>query len=334
MRSYPEGSPLYDKMEVSSRPEDLKYDARNGGDDLSLVSILRAENERVKREVLKFDSLQETNLRLNRELDEARAAAKKRSSELRKGTASLTSQLEAAQQEKNELSRRFWNLTEDCKEISNDLERLTRERNEAVEKHDKVLLKNKQEKTDAARKEESILRELDRAQSRLDDQAREAADQKEIGKQRIDGMKEAIDVMRGELVAAEDKRDSLKADVRCLHEHLETEQNMCKMLHAEKEHLQKTIKELDSTYSKQRDAIAKFEEAADRLASDLGNALASKEEHEKKLASAVGTLEATKGHHEQEMESCRRAMDFSKKQNGTLTTEIKELQTAGSAKGV
>jgi len=158
-------------------------------------------------------SLQEANARLSNEVTELRI----QTSELRKNVSSLSSQLSETLTEKQDLSRKFWDITEDCKELRGTLEKERVER-ESEEK-ERALLQDKINELgtelDAEHEKYKILLSEAKAQMQLDLQKLyEEKDAEMIAKvndmqERIGGMEEALDLTRGELCTAEAERDSL-----------------------------------------------------------------------------------------------------------------------------
>ena len=87
------------------------------------VQQLRNERSHFEGESKRANMLQTANMELNDELNKARANNDEERNELRKSLASMNAQLESTILEKNEISRHFWNLTEDTKNLKEELEK-------------------------------------------------------------------------------------------------------------------------------------------------------------------------------------------------------------------
>jgi len=283
---------------------------------------------------LQFDALQETNEKLSKDLDDARAALKKQSSELRKSSASLTSQLDATKQEKDDISRRFWNLNEDNKELNGENERLKQERDDVKKKYDEIRIKHKKERTNSVEKEKTILLELGRVQSKLGDTVRQSSQQKEKYEEKLGGLEEAIDMLQGEVTSAEEERKGLVQKVGNLNTRLEEENDMNVQLKAEVESIVAEIKEKKCAINELNFSLEKCRYSFE---SQLKEERIERERQQDKYDNLEKTLDVTNQSREKEHEHNAKIIhelttknDESQRHIEALEDEMKSITSAHS----
>jgi len=99
-----------------------QWDAKGAG--------LEAEVKRLSTEAAAAKMLADTNHELNTELGRMRGELEKTNVAARRAVDSANANSEAAEKEKKEISRHFWNLTEDVKVLKNELVSAARQREE------------------------------------------------------------------------------------------------------------------------------------------------------------------------------------------------------------
>jgi chromosome segregation ATPase len=88
-----------------------------------IVTALRAEVGQMRGEEKRADQLQAANVELNDEMNNVRNHVDDERLDLRKSVKTLSAQLEEVGREKADVSRHFWNLTEDTKTLKEEYEK-------------------------------------------------------------------------------------------------------------------------------------------------------------------------------------------------------------------
>ena len=242
----------------------------------------------------KLGSLKETNAKLYDEAAELRL----QTSELRKNVSSLSSQLSETLTDKQDLSRKFWDVTEDCKELREKLEndQVTRvnEEKERASLNDKIS--DLETALDARNEQHKIQLCEAKAQMQLDIQALCEKKESEMNvkfndmQERIGGMEDALDLTRGELCSVEAERGALFDRTQTLTARLNEMSGIVSESQARIDQLESVnmttsemLKKKDEAFQRQLGEIDKLriELTSCRQQRDKGNAMATaaKEEH-------------------------------------------------------
>ena len=204
------------------------------------VTVMRAEVGQLKAEGKRADALQQANEELNNELNSVRNFVDEERSELRKSVASLNAQLEQTINDKNEVSRHFWNLTEDTKSLKEDLENSKSAVQELTSKSTESETQNNAFREMSEAREKSLMAELEQVRSTIDQAVLQASKQKEIEMrnefkdmlERMGGMQEQAEMTRDELSNLESERNQL---IQQLNKQKSTTENVTQQLRDERQ---------------------------------------------------------------------------------------------------
>jgi len=135
---------------------------------------------------------------------------------------SLNAQIEAAQKEKNDTSRKFFNLAEDYKELEAKLSQFVEDRNQARTKHDLLIEKVQRINESANHKENALTTELVETKKSVtnlrNEYEQKEKKQREEYIERIGGVEEALEQSRGDIENMEEEKRCLSNKIKILKE--------------------------------------------------------------------------------------------------------------------
>jgi len=135
--------------------------------------------------------------------------------QLRKSVSSLQSQLEESVKKESETSKHFWNLTEDTKELKDEMESAKRDRDKLKEKYNELEVQHRSVADMSSAKEQTLVAELEQVRSTIDQAIIQASNQKEIQMreefkemlERMGGLQEAVEMQKDEITKVEGDRN-------------------------------------------------------------------------------------------------------------------------------
>ena len=209
----------------------------------------------------------EQNELLKKELDFVKTELKHVTASSTKSGKSLNAQIKAAQDEKNEISRKFFNLTEDHKELQQELTIARKERDEERKKQNLFIQKIQHIKKSADQKETILTLELNDLKKSHNELIQEYEQKEKEYRaefiERIGGMEEALEDARSEIEAMQQKKEILMTQMNSKYGEVEQEKNILvvkyKNIEKEIEEFRKDANTLREEYSEQKKTISRLE---------------------------------------------------------------------------
>ena len=273
-------------------------------------------------------------------MDEERA-------ELRKSVSSLNAQLEQTINDKNEVSRHFWNLTEDTKSLKEELE----SSKEAVQSLTAKQVESEQQSNAlremSAAREKSLVAELEQVRSTIDQAVLQASKQKEIEMrnefkdmlERMGGMQEQAEMTKDELSNLESERNQL---IQQLNKQKSTTENVTQQLRDERqksdgaaleiatlqqniEGLRKANENSKRTIEDAQDEQSKQLEEVGKLKADLQIAKKQREEDAQMVAVAMSERDGIMNRYKSDVEQNRQTVESLRKSEQNAGRQVQEL---------
>jgi chromosome segregation ATPase len=311
------------------------------------VGQLRQEKSQLKGESKRADVLQQANVELNDELNKARNDNSEERNELKKSLASLNAQLESTILEKNDVSRHFWNLTEDTKNLKEELEKYKHQAEDAVSNLKEVAEQSRAHVDMADAEKNSLRAQLEQTKAQIDQAVLQASNQKEIEMrnefkdmlERMGGLQEAQEMHRSEISGLEQERNEAMSALN--RQKNETDKVMS-MLNQERKKsdgaaleiatlsqnlhtLQTNQKKAAHAIEQGQDEITKFQEEAGKLRAELSIAKSQREEDAQLVAVAMSERDGIMNRYKSDMDQHRQTVESLRKSEQQAAQQVQDL---------
>lgn len=272
--------------------------------------------------------LQTQNQHLTQQLTNLQQKLQRQTTEATKNNNSLNAQILAAQDEKNNISKKYFNLTEDYKELKQELSHVLQEREEAQTQQNVWMDKIQHIHEAAAQKEKILLSELEH-QKQLCQTARVEYETKETHlreeyMERLGGMEEALEQAQGELDVAAKEKHRFAKQVKLKHEDMVHQQTA---LETKCQTLDLEIKKNQQEEEKLRGEGKQQQQMIHTLKMELSDADSKMKNEQQKIKGMEADMEELRKSHALECQQKQSKISTLKSSHKHVLDQLQQLET-------